>query len=89
VVAVGSQFEALAQGPEWEDSLELELAKVALFQRVVSQAPALSLQVGGDLVALSSCASFQPVAPAAKILARAAHTEIVLEKLIGNTLQPH
>jgi len=31
VVVVESQFEALAQGPEWEDSLEWELAKVALF----------------------------------------------------------
>jgi hypothetical protein len=45
VVAVESQFEALAQGLHWGDLLGRELAKVALFQRVVSQAPALSPQV--------------------------------------------
>jgi hypothetical protein len=45
VVAVESQFEVLDQGPEWEDSLERELAKVAWFRQVASQAPALSLQV--------------------------------------------
>jgi hypothetical protein len=45
VVAVESRFEALAQGPQRENSLERELAKVALFRRVSSQAPALFLQV--------------------------------------------